>query len=103
MAEQNNPDFNIFDFMVSEDGEVMLMLYARQTPPSENPTVKFNQYEQTVELTRNPDVILNLENIEENILQNLQNAENLLVCELNPNSTDDESEIVYAYEAKIIP
>lgn len=95
------PDFNTFDFMITEDNEVMLLLYARNTAP-EKPSVKLNYDAHNIILTRNQEDILTLENVEDKIFDNLQEDNSLLVCEIDPTDNEEESEIVYTYEAIII-
>lgn len=94
------PNFNTFDFMVTDENEVMLLLYARDTIP-EAPTVKLKQDEHNIILTRNKDDVLTLENVEDSIFDNLQDDSSLLVCEIEPSDNEEESEIVYTYEATI--
>lgn len=95
------PDFNTFDFMVTDENEVMLLLYARNTAP-ENPVVKLNYDEHNITLTRNSEDIVSLDGVDDEIFDNLQDEASLLVCEIEPTENEDESEIVYTYEASII-
>lgn len=95
------PDFNTFDFMVTDENEVLLLLYARESEPQE-PTVELNYDEHTIVLKRNEDDFLTLENIEDEIFDDLQEEDTLLVCEIAPTEDDEEEEIVYTYEADII-
>ena len=43
-----------------------------------------------------------LENIENSVFNDLQDEVGLLVCELSPTENDEETEVIYAYEADII-
>lgn len=97
------PDFNFntFDFMITEENDVMLLLYARNTAP-ENPAVQLNYDEHNIVLTRNKDDVLTLENVEDTIFDNIQDDNTLLVCEIEPSDNEEEAEIVYTYEADIV-
>lgn len=97
-------DLNIFDFMITDLGEVMLVLYARDTPPHENPGVILDPEEHAIELFRTDNEAMTLEQVSDDVFKNLENEQTLLVCEINPNDADnpEEAEIVYAYEAEII-
>lgn len=94
-------DVNTFDFMISEENEVMLVLYARDIAP-ENPIVRLNPEAKTIELYRLKNDAFTLENVDEEVFELLKNAENLLVCEILPTENPDETEIVYTYEATIV-
>lgn len=93
-------DFNSYDFMITEENEVMLLLYARETPPN-NSTIHLNPDEKKIELYRNENDALTLDEVEDDIFNNLQNETSLLICELAPTENDEENEIIYAYEAEI--
>ncbi|MBQ8671204.1 MAG: hypothetical protein IJ525_01650 [Alphaproteobacteria bacterium] len=94
-------DMNTFDFMISEDNEVMLVIYARETEPV-GPAVRLIAKEQVVELYRNGADALTLQEVGAEIFNNLHDKEKLLVCEIAPTDNPDETEIVYAYEATIV-
>lgn len=94
-------DFNTFDFMITDENEVMLLLYARESEPN-NPSVKLNAENHSIELTRNEDDIITLEEVEDEVFENLQDESSLLVCELEPTDNEEENEIIYTYEAEII-
>jgi len=79
-------DMNTFDFMISEDNEVMLVIYARETDPV-GPAVRD---------------ALTLQEVGPEIFNSLHDKEKLLVCEIAPTDNPDETEIVYAYEATIV-
>lgn len=93
-------DYNTFDFMVTDENDVMLLLYARDTAP-ENPQVRLNSAGHSVELQRNAEDTVTLQEVEDEIFENLADEETLLVCEIAPTENDDESEIIYTYEAEI--
>ena len=87
--------------MVTDENDVMLLLYARDTAP-ENPAVQLNYDEHNIVLSRNAEDVLTLENVEDEIFDNLQDDNTLLVCEIEPTDSEDDAEIVYTYEANII-
>lgn len=95
------PNYNTFDFIITDENEVLLLLYARDTAP-QNPTAKLNYDEHTVILSRNSDDVITLENVEDEIFDDLQEEHTLLVCEIEPTENEDENEIVYTYEADIL-
>lgn len=94
-------DFNTFEFMTTEENEVLLLLYARITEPL-NPTVKLDYENHKIILHRNDEDEVMLENIENSVFNDLQDEVGLLVCELSPTENDEETEVIYAYEADII-
>ena len=90
-----------YDFLISDENEVMLILYSRDSTP-ENPAVHLDAENHTVELYRNPEDALTLQYVDSDIFTNLAEEESLLVCEIQPTENPDETEIVYAYEAVIV-
>ncbi|MBQ7632631.1 MAG: hypothetical protein IJS88_00770 [Alphaproteobacteria bacterium] len=96
-----NFDINTFDFLISEENEVMLILYARDIAP-EDPIVRLNPENNTIELYRMKNDAFTLEKVDNEVFELLKNEKNLLVCEILPTENPDETEIVYTYEAIII-
>lgn len=94
-------DTNTYSFLISEENEVMLIIYARDIEP-EQPAVRLNPEEHNVELYRRVNDAFTLENVEDEVFTLLKDEENLLVCEILPTPDPDETEIVYTYEAPII-
>ncbi len=92
---------NTFDFLISDEDEIMLILYARDIAP-EQPAVRLNPTDRTIELYRRIDDAFTLENVENDVFELLKNNETLLVCEILPTENEDETEIVYTYNAPII-
>lgn len=92
---------NTYDFIISDENEVMLILYSRDTAP-ENPAVRLNANEHIVELYRNAQDALTLQYVDSEVFSNLEEEDNLLVCEIQPTENPDETEIVYTYEAPIV-
>ena len=93
-------DFDKFDFIINEDDEVMLLLYARTSAPK-NPAIEINFEDKSALLQRNPSDGIQLTSIPDEILDALQETDNLLVCELNTAENEQDTQIVYAYEAEI--
>lgn len=89
-----------FEFLISDEDEIMLLLYAHDTPP-ENPVAKLYPQNHIIEIYRRHDDTLTLEEVDDRVFQKLQDAKILLVCETSATENEDETEIIYAYEAKI--
>jgi hypothetical protein len=94
------PNNATYDFIVNDDNEVMLLLYAGTTKP-EDARLTLNAEEHSAELARNKNETVVLEEIPDSVFDNLLEADTLLVCELTDTEKEDDSEIVYAYEAEI--
>lgn len=93
-------NFETFDFLINDEDEVMLLLYQREGEP-QNPHIEIDEEEKAALLYRNENDIIQLNDISEDVLDSLQDADKLLVCELSRNKDDEEDEIVHAYEAEI--
>ncbi len=93
-------DFDKFDFIINEDDEVMLLLYARETIP-QNPCITIDFEDKSAMLQRNSSDGIQLKEIPDEILDSLQETDKLLVCELNTTNDEKDTQIVYAYEAEI--
>ena len=94
--------FDTFDFLVNDEDEVMLLLYERDSEPVSVPHIEFDPENKSALLYRNEDDILELSDIEDNILDSLQDADKLLICELSRETDKDgDNAIIRAYEADI--
>ena len=93
-------DTNTFDFLISDENEVLLLLYARDIAP-EDAVVKLNPEQKNIELYRRINDAFTLENVESDVFDILKNETQLLICEILPTSNPDETEIVYTYYAQI--
>ena len=95
-------DLDTFDFIITDQGDVMLIIYARETEPHLRPVVRLNPTEHLIEFYRTDTEAMTLENVSDDVFKNLKDKDSLLVCEINPdsNGNPEEAEIVYAYEAE---
>lgn len=89
-----------YDFVVNDEDEVMLLLYAGETAPN-NARFILNAEDSSAELIRNSDENIVLEDIPDDIFDSLVDADKLLICELSDTDKEEDSKIVYAYEADI--
>lgn len=90
-----------YDFVINDDNEVLLLLYASQSEPSEA-HFRLKSENRSVELSRNAKEVLVLDNVPENILELLSAAKKLLVCELKDAPKDEDVEVAYVYEAEAV-
>lgn len=97
MTEDN---FDTYDFLVNDEDEAMLLLYVRESAP-ENASVEIDIENRSAVLHRNKDDDVALSDIPAEVLDALQDADKLLICELSIEENDEETKIVYAYEADI--
>ncbi|MCQ2735069.1 MAG: hypothetical protein MJ212_03875 [Alphaproteobacteria bacterium] len=95
-------DVDTFDFIITDHGDVMLIIYARETEPHPRPVVRLNPSEHLIEFYRTDTESMTLENVSDDVFKNLDDKDSLLVCEINPKDSDnqEEAEIVYTYEAE---
>lgn len=96
----DSKDFETFDFLLNDEDEVMLLLYQRDGEP-QNPHIEIDFDEKSALLYRNDNDIIELNDISEDVLDSLQDADKLLVCELARTNDEEDDEIVHAYEAEI--
>ena len=90
-----------YDFVVNDEDEVMLLLYASDTPPAEATRIVLDPENNSAELFRNEDESIVLDAVPDSIFDSLADADKLLVCELSDTENEEDSKIVYAYEADI--
>ena len=96
-----NYDNITYDFVVNDEDEVMLLLYAGESAPATETRIVLDAENHSAELFRNDDDSIVLEAIPDEIFDSLIDADKLLVCELSKTENEDDSRIVYAYEADI--
>ena len=90
----------MYDFVVNDEDEVLLLLYAGQTEPKDARIV-LNVAANSAELYRSEADCVVLENIPSDIFDSLVDTDKLLVCEISDTEKEEDSEIVFAYEADI--
>lgn len=96
----NTEDSSIYDFLINDEDEVMLLLYARESSP-ENSIFEIDMEGKSAILIRNSEDSVSLSEIPAEIIDALQDADKLLVCELSLTDNEKDTQIVYAYEAEI--
>lgn len=94
-------DFDGFEFIVTEEEDLFLVIYARSGNP-ENPTIKLDMDKKQVALYRNPTDIVFLDEVAENIFEILKEESALLITEVIPTDNPLEHEIKQVYNAKIV-
>lgn len=100
MADEiNDPD--VFDFLISDENEVLLIMPAREAEP-DDPAVVLLPEEHCVELFRNGEEEFTLENVSDDVFAALNDRISVMVCETAPTDNPDETQIVYTYYAEII-
>ncbi len=93
-------EFQTFDFLINEEDEVMLLLYAQDTEPL-NPRIELLPEEKSAILYRAEDDELQLNDIPDEVFDSLAEADKLMVCELSAEEKEEDTKIIYAYEAEI--
>ena len=91
---------NNFDFIINDEDEVMLLIYAREGTP-QNAVIDINTSDKTGILHRNGNDSITLQDIPDDVIDSLQGADTLLVCELSVEEKEEDTKIVNAYEADI--
>lgn len=97
MAEQN---YDIFDFIVNEEDELMLLIYEQDSEPV-NPYIELDKEEASAVLHRNEEDFIILNDISEDVFDSIYEADTLLVCELSREEKEEDTKISYAYEAEV--
>lgn len=90
----------MYDFVVNDEDEVLLLLYAGETEPKDARIV-LNVAENSAELYRNEAECIVLDNIPNDIFDSLADTDKLLICEISDTDKEEDSKIVFAYEADI--
>ncbi len=96
----NEEAFNTYDFLINDEDEAMLLLYAREGSP-DNPVFEIDTDNKSALLIRNDNDSVSLNEIPDEILDAMQDADKLLVCELSISEDEKDTQITYAYEAEI--
>ncbi len=93
-------NFETYDFLINDEDEAMLLLYVREGEP-ENASLELNLQERSAVLHRNTTDEISLSDIPEDVLDSLQDADKILVCELSIEADEKDTRIIHAYEAEI--
>ena len=93
-------EFDGFEFIVTEEDDVMLVIYARSGNP-ENPTIELDKSAHRVILERNPADVVTLEQVDDKILEILAEENVLLITEVVPTENPLEHEVKQVYNAII--
>ena len=93
-------DSNIYDFLINDEDEAMLLLYVRDSAPK-NPSINIDFENKTAVLSRNETDSVELSDIPDDTIDSLEETDKLLVCELSMTEDEKDTQIVYAYEAEI--
>lgn len=96
----NSEESQTFDFLINDEDEVMLLLYEQEGEPL-NSRIELIPEERTAILYRNDTDEIALSEIPDNVFDSLQDADKLMVCELSIEDNEEDTKIVYAYEAEI--
>ena len=99
--EEIMDEFETFDFIINEEDEVMLLLYEQDSEP-QNPRIEIDLNEKSAVLIRNENGEIFLDGISDEVIDSLQDEDKLMVCELSKEENEDDTKIVYAYEADIV-
>ena len=97
MTDEN---LNTYDFLINDEDEAMLLLYARNGEP-QDAAIEIDYDNKAAILHRRPDDRIDLEGISDEVLDSLKDADKLLICELSVEEDEKDTNIVYAYEADI--
>ena len=93
-------ELNTYDFIINDEGEVMLLLHAQETEPK-NARIEVDVQEKSAVLIRNPDDEILLQDLPDDVIDNMQDEDTILVCELKIGEKEEDTQIVNAYEAEI--
>jgi len=96
----NEKEFQTFDFLINEEDETMLLLYAQETEPN-NPRIELMPEDKSAILYRSENDEIQLNDIPDEVFDSLAEADKLMVCELSAEEKEEDTKIVYAYEAEI--
>ncbi len=92
--------YKTYDFLINDEDEALLLLYARESEP-EKPNIEINIDNNSAILFRNSEDSVFLSGISDEIIDSLQDADKLLICEISPSEKEKDTQIVRAYEADI--
>ena len=93
-------ELDTYDFIINDEGEVMLLLHAQETEPK-NARIEVDVQEKSAVLIRNSDDEILLQDLPDDVIDNMQDEDTILVCELKIGEKEEDTQIVYTYEAEI--
>ena len=97
MLKNQAKENDTYEIIENDEGEMMIMLYASPNAP-QNPSFFLNEKKQCLELNRNLNQTIVIENITDSYVEKIKQQTNLYVCELSQTQDEnEESEIVHAY------
>lgn len=100
MPQKDQDAFNVYELMENDKGEVMVLIYARDTSP-QNSTFFINVSQRCIEISRNKDDTIFIDGLQDESIIKLQALKTLYVCEIKyTEKSDEDNEIVYAYMAE---
>ncbi|MBR2274203.1 MAG: hypothetical protein IJ864_05210 [Alphaproteobacteria bacterium] len=90
-------DKNTYELLENDEGQMMVLLYAGPKSP-QNPSFYFNENLNTLEITRNKNDIVSIEEIPLETIEKVKKLTQLYICEMKyTENEEDESEIMRAY------
>lgn len=87
---------NMFQFVPTEDDELVLFIYAREGM-QDRPVLRLIPQEHRIEFYRSGEDVFNLNEIDETTMAKLEHKKNILVCEVLPAENTGEVEISNSY------
>ena len=78
----DNDKFDAFDFIINEEDEVMLLLYAREGE-AKDAVIEIDAGNRSAVLYRNEEDGVVIDRIPDDAFDSLQDADSLMVCELS--------------------
>lgn len=96
----DSTNYDIFDFIINEEDELMLLIYEQETEPK-NPYIELDRDNASAVLHRNEEDFIVLNGLSNEVFDSMFETDNLLVCELSREENEEETKITYAYEAEV--
>lgn len=89
-----------YEFVVTEQDQVLLVLHAYQNDPVD-PYIVPVEKSQKMAFQRDSAHVLQMNDVDQRIFELLEQERELLVCEIKPTENPEENEVVYTYFAEI--
>ena len=107
MSQNPLKDINSYELIENDAGELMILLYANQTPPAQA-SFFINEKDASLELNRNANDTVILDGLASVSIEKLKSLTSIYVCELKYKSPqneetkeEDDFDIEYAYTAPL--